>query len=455
MALFGTDGVRGIANIELTPELALSLGQSAGHWVRKRGGKKVVIGRDTRRSGTMIGASLAAGFASAGIDVTTLGVAPTPTVSFAARTGDFSLGAVISASHNPAQDNGIKFLGSDGGKLPVEVEAMFENQLSSTNLVSPADVGRISPDNSLESAYLNWLLDLLPQRLEGYRIAVDAANGAAYSLGVRLFEMLGAQVFAMGTEPDGDNINFRCGATHPALIQDLTIQTKSHVGISFDGDADRCVFSDEQGHLINGDRLMGIWAAFELSENRLNPKTIVGTVMSNMGFENALRELGINLERVSVGDRNVSQKLQELGAKIGGEQSGHIVFSDFSPTGDGLLTAIQLLKVMRLTGCAASELSPRFENWPQVLVNIQVKDRNAWKSNSDISDSIKSGTDTLANTGRVLVRASGTQPMIRVMVEAKSEWERDKVADVIVSSFIDHAGGEIKSRTDLTHALGD
>ena len=448
MSLFGTDGVRGIANKDLTPDLALKLGRAAGIWIRKHGGKAVVIGRDTRRSGPMLGAALAAGFNSAGIDSTSIGIAPTPGVSYVCRTMDFSLGAVVSASHNPAPDNGIKFLGHDGRKLSDEDEREIESLLYST---PGGDVGRLTQEPSLLAEYLEWLQKQLPERIDGFRIAMDCANGAAYALAPELLKRLGAEVIAVNCEPDGMNINADCGATNPKLIQQLTEETGASLGISFDGDADRCVFSDEQGNLINGDRLMGIWAAFW----KVQPPIIVGTIMSNMGFENVLAESGIKLERTPVGDRYVAEKMKEIGAKVGGEQSGHIIFSDLTPTGDGLLTALQLLRVLRKSGLAASELPPRFRNWPQLLVNIKVHDRKQWDGAADIKKFIESRASELGNSGRINVRPSGTQPMLRIMVEADCESKRDEIAESIVKIVQERLGGEVQSRVDLTNALGD
>jgi phosphoglucosamine mutase len=452
VSLFGTDGVRGVANVELTPDLALRLGRAAGLWAIKHGGTRAVIGMDTRRSGAMLSSALVAGLNSAGLDVTLLGVAPTPAVSFAARTGDFSLGAVVSASHNPAEDNGIKFLGHDGRKLTDENEAEIETLLDSA---PGGRVGRLEESRDFLGLYENWLLDQLPERLTGFRIAMDCANGAAFEIAPRTFRDLGAEVIPINVEPDGDNINLQCGATHPSVIQELTLEVGAALGISFDGDADRCVFSDEQGKLINGDRTMGIWAAFWRTWSGLEPPTVVGTVMSNMGFEHALADKGIHLERTNVGDRYVAQRMAETGAKVGGEQSGHIIFGDLAPTGDGLLTAIELLRVMQKSGCAASELPPVFENWPQLLINVRVRDRREWESAENVKSLIEKQAQSLGARGRINVRPSGTQPVIRVMVEASEASERDRVASEIVAAIERELGGQVQGRVDLTHALGD
>ncbi|MEO7454354.1 MAG: phosphoglucosamine mutase [Fimbriimonadales bacterium] len=449
MGLFGTDGIRGVANAKLTPDLALRLGRAAGIVMGRSGGKSAVIGRDTRRSGGMLGAALAAGFNSAGIDTVSLGVVPTPTVSHAVRNGDdFQMGAVISASHNPAPDNGIKFLGDDGKKLTDEVEAAIESEMDTLPTAKGAEIGMLRQDRRPAEAYLQWLAGLLPERLDGFRIAVDCSNGAAHELAPRLLKQLGAEINVIGNEPDGDNINKGCGATNPATIQQLTKETGSVLGIAFDGDADRCIFSDENGVLINGDRTMGIWAAWH------GATSIVGTVMSNMGFEESLADLGISFERTNVGDKYVARRMDEIGARIGGEQSGHLIFSEWTPTGDGLLTAIQMLRVLRLSGCAASELPPVFENWPQMLVNIGLSDKEVWKEALSLHKFIADKQSELEG-GRVVVRPSGTQPMIRVMVEAPDRARRDVVTEEIVEKIVSELGGEIHGRVDLTNALGD
>lgn len=453
MRLFGTDGIRGEANTYLTADLALKVGKATGTWLRNTGGRSAVIGRDTRKSGPMLGAALAAGLNSAGINVTAIGVAPTPAVSYAVRTGDFDIAAVISASHNPAEDNGIKLLGHDGKKLPDkserEIEDLFEAPAQS------AETGSLIQDTTPLRNYEEWLVMQAPERFDDFTIAVDCANGAASDVFPRVLRRLGANVIALNCEPDGLNINLHCGATNPGVIQELTKETAAQLGIAFDGDADRCVFSDESGALINGDRFMGIWSAFWKSWSGLEPPIIVGTVMSNMGFERALQDLGIKLERTQVGDRYVAQRMAETGAKIGGEQSGHIIFSDLTPTGDGLLTALQLVRIMKLSGAAASELPPVFQNWPQLLVNVRVADKNSWANAKDLQNLAAERGRELNGSGRVIVRPSGTQPMIRVMVEANDAVRRDAIANEIVGGIERELGGSVVGRVDLTHALGD
>ena len=451
---FGTDGIRGVANEKLTPELAFALGQAAG---RSIGNGKVVIGRDTRKSGPMLGAALASGFCSVGIDVVALGVVPTPTVSFAAKTGGFALGCVISASHNPAPDNGIKLLGPTGGKLPDEqelaIEAMIDQPLAGRPTGSA--IGYLESSRSGVDAYMAFLESLVPERLDGMRVAVDCAHGAAFELAPDVLRRLGADVVVIGAEPDGNNINAEGGATKPETVQELVKKAGCHVGVAFDGDADRAVFSDEQGRLINGDRTIAAWAAHWQSEGMLEPPVVVGTVMSNMGVEAYLQSLGITLERAPVGDKYVSERIRATGAKIGGEQSGHIIFPQHGPTGDGLATMLEFLRVLRDRECLASAITEAFENWPQVLINVQINEREGWSDHPGVKAALAEAQDQIGLRGRVNVRASGTQPMIRVMVEADSYELRDREAERILAAMASELGGRVYSRVDLTHALGD
>lgn len=454
--LFGTDGVRGVANKKLTPELAFQIGQAAGALLRQEGAERVVVARDTRRSGPMLGAALAAGFCSAGIDVDAIGVAPTAAISYLVRTHGYGMGVVISASHNPAPDNGIKLFAPDGRKLPEAEERWIEEHLGRELEERPVGtgVGRLRQPSELLEDYEQWLMGLCP-RLEGMRLCVDAAHGAGYRAGVDILTRLGAEVVAHGVDPDGDNINVRCGATHPAHIQQATVACGAVLGIAYDGDADRAVFSDGRGRLINGDRTMAIWARHEQAQGRLEPPVAVGTVMSNGGFEHFLSEQGIRLERAPVGDKYVAERIAETGARIGGEQSGHIIFPHLGPTGDGLATALELIRVLVESGKSAADWYDQFENWPQVLINLEVEHKQGWETNPRISQAIVAAEARLADHGRVNVRASGTQPILRLMVEADHESERDEVADQLQAILLAELGGHVYSRVDLTHALGD
>lgn len=454
--LFGTDGVRGVANRTLTPELCFSIGRAAAALLVEQGVRqRVVMGRDTRRSGPMLGAALASGFCSMGVDVVALGVVPTGCVSYIARTGDYGMGAVISASHNPAPDNGVKLIGHDGRKLGEAAEQRVEEFLGAPPAERPvgAEVGRLDSDRSEIDRYLAMLESLAPERLDGLSAVVDASNGAAFELGPAILRRLGVEVREIGTQPDGMNINEEGGATKPGVVQSATEGSDAWIGIAFDGDADRAVFSDDQGRLINGDRTMALWCNHW--KESLQPPVVVGTVMSNGGFEAYMASVGIRLDRVQVGDKYVSAELDRIGGKIGGEQSGHIIFSERGPTGDGLITAIEVLRVLKRDGRKASAYFGDYESWPQVLVNVSVASRDAFSTSSEVQAAIGEASEWLAGRGRINVRASGTQPMVRVMVEADDYDLRDRATARVVEAFERHLQGRIYSRVDLTHALGD
>lgn len=456
--LFGTDGVRGVANQTLTPELALSLGLAAGRLVQESGcAGTALIGLDTRRSGSMLGDAFAAGVAAAGLDAVCVGVVPTGLVSHAVRTGDYVLGAVISASHNPAPDNGIKLLGHDGRKLSEESEKGIEAALAEPMANRPVGegVGVAVDDRKPVGDYLDFLSQIVPEGLNGLKVAVDGSNGAAYELAPEILRRLGAQVMTIGCEPDGMNINRGCGATHPAAIQEFTTAQAAEVGLAFDGDADRVVFSDARGRLINGDRTIAAWCSAHVRNGGLEPPVAVGTVMSNGGFEAYLDSVGIRLERTAVGDKYVARRMVETGARIGGEQSGHIIFADRGVTGDGLVTALEFLRVLKASGGSSAELFESYEAWPQVLVNVILPDRDALKRSESFPEALNHAELRLAGVGRVNVRPSGTQPMVRVMVEAREVDLRDEVAEALVGLLERELSGRVYSRVDLTHSLGE
>ncbi len=456
--LFGTDGIRGVANKKLTPELAFKIGQAAGLWVLKEGQfKRVVLGRDTRRSGPMLGAALASGFCSVGVDVLTMGIVPTGCISFTTMNQEFDLGAVISASHNPAQDNGIKLISHDGKKLSEEGERWIEEQIDHIEFDRPEGglVGRLDQDETYKNDYEKWLISIVPEKLEGLKVVLDCSHGAAYDCAPRVFRKLGATVSEMGVNPDGMNINAECGATKPSAMLQMASQSCADIGIAFDGDADRAVFGDSQNRLINGDRTMAIWCGHWSQFGEFDPAVVVGTVMTNGGFEAYLQSRGAKVERTDVGDKYVSAKLRELGAKIGGEQSGHIIFPDLLPTGDGLVTALQVCRVLKREQKNAKEFFDDYETWPQILINVTVDQMEGWNENIIVQNKLKEASENLMGQGRINVRASGTQPMIRVMVEADNFDLRDRVANAVVSTLIAELGGSIYSQVDLTHALGD
>lgn len=456
--LFGTDGVRGVANTKLTPELALGLGRAAGELLAERGlPLHALIGLDTRHSGDMLRAAFTAGLTSSGVHVVDLGVVPTGAVSYLVRERDFGLGVVVSASHNPAPDNGIKLLASDGRKLAEEDEAWIEAKHDHIIDSRPtgAEIGRITSGEDEIEQYLAMLQAIVPEGLAGLKIAVDGAHGAAHALGPEILRRLGADLVLTGTEPNGMNINAEGGATKPQVIQEFTVRESAHIGVSFDGDADRVVFSEDKGRLINGDRTMAIWCAHWAQHGGLIPPVVVGTVMSNGGFEAYMESQGIRLIRTNVGDKYVSKKMRELGARIGGEQSGHLIFSERGVTGDGLITALELLRVLVLSGKRASELFDSYEAWPQVLVNVTVTSKEALAHAERFPKVLADAEDRLGENGRINVRPSGTQPMLRVMVEANDAALRDAITETLVNALRDEVGGEIYSRVDLTHSLGE
>lgn len=454
---FGTDGIRGVANRDLTPELAFQLGQAAGRWLIESGkAPRAVLGRDTRRSGPMLGASMASGLCSVGVDAVTLGIAPTPAIAFVAREGDFGLGVVISASHNPAPDNGIKLIGHDGCKLHDDEELRIESlMVPPENRPEGGGVGSLDSGREELEAYVDFLIGLVPERLDGMRLVVDGANGAAYEIAPDVLRQLGAEVIPIGVEPDGMNINAEGGATKPGVVQAITKELGADLGIAFDGDADRAVFSDEQGHLLNGDRTIGIWSGHWNGNGRMRNPVAIGTVMSNGGFEAYLRSRGIELKRAPVGDKYVSQQIRDFDAQIGGEQSGHIIFPDLGPTGDGLATALEVLRVLKREGRPGSSFYADYEAWPQLLVNLRIAKREGWDQNPQVAAALVQAEERLKGVGRLNVRPSGTQPILRVMVEAETADLRDDVARGLLGVIEAELGGEIYSQVDLTHALGD
>ncbi|HRF59266.1 MAG TPA: phosphoglucosamine mutase [Fimbriimonadaceae bacterium] len=454
--LFGTDGVRGIANEKITPELAFQIGTAAGTLLAERAWpRRALLGRDTRQSGSMLSAALAAGFCATGVDVDDLGVVPTGCVAHLVAEGPYGIAAVLSASHNPAPDNGIKLLAHDGRKVDEEFERHAEGRLETEfDRAKGADVGRIATAPGIDR-YFTFLDSIVPERLEGLKIAVDGAHGAAHAMGAAMLRRLGAEVVETGNAPNGMNINAEGGATKPATIQQFTVQSGSDVGLAFDGDADRVVFSDERGRLFNGDRTMGVWCAHWSRHGGLDPGTVVGTVMSNGGFERYLAENGVRLDRTDVGDKYVSRRMGETGARIGGEQSGHIVFAERGVTGDGLVTALEFLRVLRREGRPASSFFDDYAAWPQVLLNITVAQREGWDQVPGVPEAIAEAESRLQGRGRLNVRPSGTQPMLRVMVEADDEALRDTVANQLYEVFATRLGAKLYGRVDLTHALGD
>lgn len=422
--LFGTDGVRGVANKDLTPELAYKLGRAGAHVLAGDNiPKRLVVGRDTRVSGDMLEASLAAGICSTGVDVLTVGVIPTPAIALLTRELNAAGGVVISASHNPVEDNGIKFFGPSGYKLTDDKEQQIEQLLtdSSTQLPSPvgAGVGRIQRVTDADDRYVDFLKGTVTGDFNGLKIVVDCANGAAYRVAPRVLEELGARVIPIFNTPDGVNINAGCGSTHPEKLQDAVVRHNADLGLAHDGDADRLIAVDHRGNLVDGDQIMVICARHLKAQNRLPQNTVVVTVMSNLGLHLAMREAGIEVLQTKVGDRYVLEELLHSGAILGGEQSGHILFLDHSPTGDGVLTALQLLTVVKSTGRNLAELAGQMERLPQLLENVPVADKHRVMTSPALKESIAQMEKRMAGQGRVLVRPSGTESLVRVMAEGR------------------------------------
>lgn len=421
---FGTDGVRGIANSQLTPELAFKIGRIGGYVLtrnKQEGKPKVVIGRDTRISGQLLESALIAGLLSVGAEVVQLGVIPTSGVAYLTRALGADAGVMISASHNPYPDNGIKFFGSDGFKLSDGVEAEIEQYLDAAEDTLPRPtgdgIGTVLEYWEGSQKYLSHLKNTVSERFDGMKVVLDCANGAAASLAARLFADVEAEVITIGTSPNGVNINEECGSTHPDRLQEEVVKHKADLGLAFDGDADRCIAVDENGEIVDGDYIMAICARALKAKGKLNNNTVVTTVMANLGFFKAMEEAGINTTRTAVGDRYVMEEMVKGGYNLGGEQSGHIIFLDYNTTGDGLLTGLQLMNVMKETGKKLSELKEVMTKYPQLLVNVRVSDKTKLEGNAAIAEAIRQVEAELGGDGRVLVRPSGTEPIVRVMAE--------------------------------------
>lgn len=435
--LFGTDGVRGEANRELTPELAFRLGK-AGAYVLGKGRKKaqMMIGRDTRISGDMLEAALTAGICSMGVDVLKVGILPTPGIAYLTRTLGAAAGVVISASHNPYQDNGIKFFAGSGFKLPDELEDEIEQALAvldTLELAAGKNIGRIVEVENAAGHYADFLKNLAVP-LEGMRIVLDCANGAASVVGPRVLADLGAEVIPVFNQPDGININVNCGSTHPETLVAEVLTHRADVGLACDGDADRIIAVDENGRIIDGDGIMVICALALKEKGLLANNALTVTVMSNMGLHKAARKAGIKIHETKVGDRYVMETLLETGSVLGGEQSGHIIFLEHNTTGDGLLSGLQLLTVLKEKNAKLSELALQMKRFPQVLVNSRVNDKERIMNSELIHSKIAEVQQYLGEDGRILVRPSGTEPLIRVMLEGPDQDELEKLAEKVIEA---------------------
>jgi phosphoglucosamine mutase len=437
--LFGTDGVRGRANSQpMTAETVLRLAAAAGRYFRNdKNDHRVVIGKDTRLSGYMIENALTAGFTSTGMEVFLLGPMPTPAIGFLTNSMRADVGVMISASHNPAYDNGVKFFGPDGFKLSDEAENEIERLIAEgVQLAAPERIGRAKRFEDARGRYVEYAKTTFPRgrRLDGLRVVVDCANGAAYKTAPEVLWELGAEVIAIGVEPNGHNINKECGSTHPEAARKRVRETRADIGICLDGDADRVVLVDETGAVLDGDQIMALIASRWALDGRLQGNALVTTVMSNPGLERHLNDQGIGLERTAVGDRYVVQRMREKGFNLGGEQSGHIVMTDHTTTGDGLIAALQFLAAMVETGKRASELGHSFVPVPQKLINLRFTPDKAPLDSDRVRAAIEKGTKVLGRDGRLLIRKSGTEPLIRVMGEAEDLRLLDSVLNEIVTA---------------------
>ncbi|KPN94666.1 phosphoglucosamine mutase [Lysinibacillus sp. ZYM-1] len=438
---FGTDGVRGVANSELTPEIAFKLGRIGGYVLTKDATDrpKVLIGRDTRISGEMLEGALVAGLLSIGVEVMRLGIISTPGVAYLTRIMSADAGVMISASHNPVADNGIKFFGPDGFKLTdaqeEEIEVLLDAQEDTLPRPIGADLGSVSDYFEGGQKYIQYLKQTVDEEFDGIHVALDCAHGATSSLATHLFADLEADISTMGASPTGLNINAGVGSTHPEGLAKFVLEKNADVGLAFDGDGDRLIAVDENGKIVDGDQIMFIIGKHINAVGRLKKQTIVSTVMSNMGFYKAVEDNGMLSVQTAVGDRYVVEEMRANDYNLGGEQSGHIVFLDFNTTGDGLLTGIQLVNIMKATGKKLSELAAEMKIYPQRLVNVRVTDKHAVTENAKVVAVIAEVEAEMAGNGRVLVRPSGTEPLVRVMVEAATETDCgrfvERIADVV------------------------
>ena len=427
--LFGTDGIRGVANVHpMTGEMAMQIGRATAHLLRNKGGRhRIVIGKDTRVSGYLLETALASGICSMGVDVLLVGPMPTPAIAFITQSMRADAGVMISASHNPFYDNGIKIFSDNGFKLPDETEERIEDLIFSNSIDSlrptATEVGKAFRIDDARGRYIVFLKNTFPPQLslDGLKIVLDCANGAAYRVAPTVLEELGAQVIPVGVDPDGQNINLNCGSLHPEVVSRMVVETGADVGMALDGDADRIVFVDHQGNVVDGDHIMAICATDMIREKRLKKNTLVATIMSNMGLEKVLNACNGKIVKTPVGDRYVVTEMVRSGYNMGGEKSGHTIFLDYNTTGDGIITALQVLAIMGKREKSLAELATIMTPFPQVLFNIRVKEKHDLSQVSEIQDAIRKIEAELGTNGRVVVRYSGTEPMIRVMLEGEKE----------------------------------
>ncbi len=431
--LFGTDGIRGIANKDLTPELAFKVGRATAELLGDDNGS-FLIGKDTRYSGNLIECSLISGIISAGVDVILVGVIPTPAVAYLTRKYKALAGIVISASHNPGEYNGIKIFDNNGLKLNDDIEESIEEKVlnNTYNNFRPikSDIGKIKYAKNTSKEYLDYLVEKINVDLKGIKVAMDCGHGALYKIGPEAIERLGGEVVSINTEPNGMNINDNCGSTNPNMIKELVIRERADIGISFDGDGDRIIAVDEMGDIIDGDHILSILASYMYEKGRLKNNTVVGTVMTNMGLDDYLSQKDIKVIKTKVGDRYILEEMLNGDYSLGGEQSGHIIILDYNTTGDGLATGLELLKIAKEKNQKLSQLNSNMKNYPQVLVNANVNNKLKYSYNDDleIQEQIKKVEDMFSGKGRVVIRPSGTEPLVRVMIEAKDYPGIEKIA---------------------------
>ncbi len=440
--LFGTDGIRGVANIDLTPEFVVEVGRAGARYLSpgRKGEGRVLIGRDTRPSGDYISSAIASGFLSAGVNVIDAGILPTPTVALLVKLLDMDGGVVISASHNPVEDNGIKFFARGGLKLTDYQEKAIEDYILEHKVEGspkkPDDLlGRYSTLRNAYDIYIKYLSDIFKTRFKGIKVAIDCANGAASILAPLVFGHFGAEVISFNCNTAGGNINKGCGATHPEVISRATLESGADLGFSFDGDADRVIACDRKGRILDGDIIIGFCAIDMLENGRLENNCVVTTVMANMGFEKMLVSRGIEVHRTAVGDRYVLEKMKESGSVLGGEQSGHIIFTNISPTGDGIISALEFLNVLVDRDYDLDEIVNIIPKYPQVLKNIKVKEKKKILDSTALAEKIESVEKKLGDRGRLLVRPSGTEPLIRVMAEAESQQLAEQSVEELIEAI--------------------
>ena len=432
---FGTDGVRGVANTELTCDLAYKLGRAGGFVLAKGKEKvKVVVGKDTRVSGDMLEAALISGLMSVGCDIITVGVVPTPAVAYLTQKYGADCGVVISASHNPVEYNGIKFFNKDGYKLDDELELNIEQYIDDIDKVDyhpiGCKVGKKIHKHDAQRDYIEYLKSIINVDFKGLKVVLDCANGAAYNVAPIVFDELGASVITINSRPDGNNINDKCGSTHPQILQKSVLAHKADLGLAYDGDADRLIAVDENGNIVDGDHIMVLSAIHLKNKNKLAQDTLVVTVMSNIGLTIAAKEHGINLAATAVGDRYVLEEMKKSGYNLGGEQSGHMIFLDYNTTGDGVLSSLVLAQIVLEEGQGLSKLASVMTQYPQVLVNARIKNenKNRYMEYPEIKSEIERIEELLDGSGRVLIRPSGTEPLVRVMLEGKEEGQIRELA---------------------------